>query len=169
MCSICGGKTGGAEGTEITDVSGNSPAETPTQLVKLDTPTIRWGAQDGTKLHEEFTITTVPHCENAYRIKLEKNGSEYYSSEWDFGTDQAESFSGSIGDNIKQAGTYRLSVQAIGNEKEGYSDSDWSAYSDEWTYSEIEKLATPDAPSWEEGNFGVCKFSLPQKMLVVGN
>lgn len=150
------------DGTEIADVSGNSPADTPAQSKKLETPTIRWGAQDGTKLHEEFTITPVANCENVYRIRLEKDGVESYTTEWHFETDNEKEFTGSIGDNINQPGTYRLSVKAVGNDQTGYTDSDWSAYSDEWTYSEVEKLATPDAPTWEDGNLGGCKFSLPE-------
>jgi hypothetical protein len=131
---------------------------------KLDTPAIRWGGSENgyTYAHEVLTVTGVQNCENNYQVELWKDGNEINSEQWDYGTLSATEFAVAMGTHFTDAGTYKLRIKANGNDKTGYSDSDWSAFTEEWTFTAPEKLATPDAPTWVAGKTGTVSFTLPQ-------
>lgn len=118
-----------------------------TETEKLPAPA---GLQWNIKRPGEMSWEGVPGSEGWYAIEINKDGELYYNTDWS-GLKEIGLTTACACNDIADSGTYTFRVKALGSQETEADDSDWSDWSEEWTYEKPDGyLNTPTGMRWDK-------------------
>lgn len=114
---------------------------------KLEAPIVRWNAD----MEAAPEWSRVEEAGGKYRLEAIRDDGWKFTSTHSTSVTSAPDFYKflAFGNNLTDSGTYKFHVKALGDGIETL-DSDWSEYSDEWTFTMPDiSFGVPENPHWE--------------------